>query len=65
MRVELKTPELAVEPRTWVQYEQGLVMAIRQGWVEVRQRRSQVKKMNAEAGEIGVRPRHAAVSGLH
>jgi hypothetical protein len=34
MRVELKkTPEFAVEPRMWVQHEQGLVLALRPGWV--------------------------------
>ena len=53
MRVELKTPELAVEPRTLVKNEPALVMALRPGWVEVGQRRSEMKKIGVEAGEIG------------
>jgi hypothetical protein len=49
----------------WVQHEQGLVL-VRPGWVELGQRHSQMKKSNAETGEVGVcPPRHAAVSGLH
>jgi AraC family transcriptional regulator len=46
----------------WVQHEQGLVMALRPGWVEVGQRRSEMKKINYKAGEIGVwGPRHIKV----
>ena len=54
MRVEHHVPELAVEPRMWVQYEQGLEMALRAGWAEVGQRRSQMKKINVAGGELGV-----------
>jgi AraC family transcriptional regulator len=38
----------------WVQHEQGLVMALCPGWVEVGQRRSQMRRINLEAGELGV-----------
>ena len=54
MRVELKTLKLDVEPRMWVEYELGLGMALRPGWAEVGQRRSQMKKINVEGGELGV-----------
>ena len=58
MRVELNTPKLAVEPRMWVKDENALAMALAPGWLEVGQRRSEMKKINYEAGEMGVCPRH-------
>ena len=61
MRVEHQLPELAVEPRMWVQYEQHLAMALSPGWVEVGQRHSEMKKTNLEAGEMAVCPRHDKV----
>ena len=54
MRVGHHPFESAVEPRMWVQPEQGLVMALRPGWVESGQSRSEMKKINVEAGEMGV-----------
>jgi len=56
MRVELKTPEFDVEPRMLVN-EPVLAMALRPGWVEVGPRRSEMKKINFEAGEVNVCPR--------
>jgi len=54
MKVELKTPEFDVEPRMLVKNEPVLAMALRPGWVEVGQRRSEMKKINFEAGEIAM-----------
>src|SRR5215469_4621791 len=61
MRVELKTPEFDVEPRMLVPDEPVLSMALRPGWVEVGQRRSEMKKINYQAGEAGMGPRHDKV----
>jgi len=61
MRVELKTPEFDVEPRMLVSGEQVLVMALRPGWIEVGPRRSEMKKINFEAGEVNVCPRDSKV----
>jgi len=61
MRVELETPELDVEPRMLVKNEPVLAMALRPGWVEVGQRRSEMKKINFEAGEVNVCPRDIKV----
>jgi AraC family transcriptional regulator len=58
MRVELNTPKLAVEPRMWVKDENALAMALAPGWLEVGPRRSEMKKINYAAGEMGVCPRH-------
>jgi AraC family transcriptional regulator len=54
MKVELKTPEFDVEPRMLVKNEPVLAMALRPGWVEVGQRRSEMKKINFEAGEMAM-----------
>ena len=54
MRVELKTPEFDVEPRTLVKNEPVLAMALRPGWVEVGPRRSEMKKISFEAGEMAM-----------
>jgi AraC family transcriptional regulator len=59
MKVELEAPEAAVELRMWVQREQVLAMALRPGWLEVGPSRSEIKRVNYEAGEMGVCPRHA------
>src|SRR5262249_5784007 len=61
MRVELETPESADEPRMWVLHEQVLAMALRPGWVEVGPSRSEINRLNYEAGEMGVCPRHTEV----
>ena len=53
MRVEVKTPEFDVEPRMLVN-EPVLAMALRPGWVEVGPRRSEMKKINFEAGDVNV-----------
>ena len=54
MKVELKTPEFDVEPRTLVKNEPVLAMALRPGWVEVGPRRSEMKKISFEAGEMAM-----------
>src|SRR5215471_2913098 len=61
MRVEHRPPELAIEPQMYLQYEQHLAMALSPGWVEVGQRRSEMKKTNLGAGEMAVCPRHRKV----
>ena len=61
MRVELRTPEFEVEPRMLVPGEPVLSMALRPGWVEAGQRHSLMKKINYEAGEVGMGPRHDKV----
>ena len=38
----------------WVQCEQGRVMALGPGWIEVGQRRSEMKKINVGDGDLGV-----------
>jgi AraC family transcriptional regulator len=45
----------------WVLHEQVLAMALRPGWVEAGPSRSQIKRVNYEAGEMGVCPRHTEV----
>ncbi|MBV9441946.1 MAG: hypothetical protein JO217_04565 [Acidobacteriaceae bacterium] len=67
MRVEHHLPELAIEPQMCLQYEQHLAMALSPGWVEVGQRRSEMKKTNLGAGEMAVCPRHQGMawSSLH
>jgi AraC family transcriptional regulator len=63
MRVELKRPEFDVEP--WMaKNEPVLAMALRPGWVEVGARRSEMKKINFEPGEVSVCPRPAWI-GTH
>jgi len=57
MKVELKTPEFDVEPR--MRPAHSLAMALHPGWVEVGLRRSEMKKINFEAGEVNVCPRPA------
>jgi AraC family transcriptional regulator len=64
MRVELKTPEFDVEPRMMVKYEPVLAMALRPGWVEAGPRRSGMKKINLEAGEMAVCDVWLGVHGL-
>jgi AraC family transcriptional regulator len=61
MRVELEMPEFVVEPRMLVKNEPVLAMALRPGWVEVGQRRSEMKKTNFAAGEMNVCPRDIKV----
>ena len=65
MRVEFNTPELAVEPRVLVQYEHVLRMALRPGWVEIGQRRPEMKKTNFVAGEMVLCPRIRVWLGAH
>src|SRR5215467_10499454 len=54
MRIELKTPEFDVEPRMLVKNKPVLAMALRPGWVEVGPRRSEMKKINFEPGEMAL-----------
>jgi len=56
MKVELKTPEFDVEPRM-AKNQPVLAMALRPGWFEVGPRRSEMRKINFEAGEVNVCPR--------
>jgi AraC family transcriptional regulator len=58
MRIEVETPEFDVEPLMRVQCEPVLTMNLRPGWAEVGERRSEMKKINYEPGEIVVWPGH-------
>ena len=51
MRVDLQPPELAVEPWMCMQHEPVLAMALHPAWLEVGQRRSEMKKINYKTGE--------------
>ena len=54
MRVELDIPESGVEPRIWVEHEQVLVMALCPGSIVVGSRRSEMKRLNDQAREMGI-----------
>ena len=58
MRVELKTPELAVEPRLWVRHEQGLATLLGPGSIEWGSKRSAMERVDYAPGDLGMCPRH-------
>jgi AraC family transcriptional regulator len=58
MRVELKMPELAVEPRLWVGHEQGLATLLGPGSIEWGSRRSAMERVDYAPGDLGMCPRH-------
>jgi AraC family transcriptional regulator len=58
MRVGLNVPEPVTEPRIWVQDGHVLAMALRPGSIETGFRRSEMRRVDYDAGEIGLIPRH-------
>jgi AraC family transcriptional regulator len=58
MRVELNVPESVAEPRLWVKHQPVLAMALRRGSVEMGLRRSEMRRLTYDAGEMSLIPRH-------
>ena len=58
MRVELNVPESVKEPRLWVKHQPVLAMALRRGSIEMGLRRSEMKRLTYDAGEMSLVPRH-------
>jgi hypothetical protein len=58
MRVELNVPESVREPRMWVRHGHILAMALRPGSMEKGLRRSEMRRVKHDAGEMGRIPRH-------
>ena len=69
MRVQLDVPESLVEPCIRVEHEQVLAMALCAGSIVVGSRRSQMKRLKYQAGELGICPRGTEVwfgnDGIH
>jgi len=61
VRVELDVPESLVEVRIKVEHDQVLAMALRPGTIMVGSRRSELKRLNYQAGEMGICPRGTEV----
>ena len=57
MRVELDVPEPRVESHIRVEHEQVLAMALSPGSITVGSRSSEMKRLNYQAGEMGICPR--------
>ena len=57
MRVELDVPESLVEAHIRVGHEQVLAMALSPGSIRLGSRRSEMKRLNYQAGEMGICPR--------
>src|SRR5712664_1870997 len=58
MRVELNVPEPVTEPRLWVKHQPVLAMALGPGSIEVGSRRSEMRRLRFDAGEMSLGPRH-------
>src|ERR1700737_3212548 len=58
MRVELNVPQSGTEPRMWVKHHPVLAMALRRGSVEMGLRRSEMRRLPYDAGELSLVPRH-------
>jgi AraC family transcriptional regulator len=58
MRVELNVPEPVTEPRLWVKHQPVLAMALGPGSIEVGSRRSEMRRLRFDAGEMSLVPRH-------
>ena len=58
MRVELNVPEPVTEPRLWVKHQPVLAMALGLGSIEVGSRRSEMRRLRFDAGEMSLVPRH-------
>jgi hypothetical protein len=58
MRVELNVPEPVTEPRLWVKHQPVLAMALGLGSIEVASRRSEMRRLRFDAGEMSLVPRH-------
>jgi AraC family transcriptional regulator len=58
MRVELIVPEPVREPRMWVKHQPVLAMALRPGSIEMGLRRSEMRRLTYNAGEMSLVPRH-------
>src|SRR5260370_13957100 len=54
MRVELNVPEPVTEPRLWVKHQPVLAMALAPGSIEVGSRRSEMRRVRYDAGEMSV-----------
>src|SRR4030088_3430533 len=69
MRVELNVPESVTEPRLWVKHQAVLAMALRPGSFELGLRRSEMIRLDYDAGEMSLVPRHFEkwfrTDGLH
>jgi AraC family transcriptional regulator len=61
MRVELDVPESLVEPRIWLEHEQVVAIALCPGSIMVGSRRSEMKRLNYQTGEMGICPRGTEV----
>ena len=58
MRVELNVPESVTESRMWVKHQPLLAMALGPGSIEVGSRRSEMRRLRFDAGEMSLVPRH-------
>jgi len=58
MRVELHVPDSGAEPRMWVKHQTVLAMALRRGSFEMGLRRSEMRRLTYDAGEMSLVPRH-------
>jgi len=57
IKLEIITPESAMEPRIWVDRQPRLGLALQPGSIEVGLRRSEMKKVIYDTGEIRLTPR--------
>jgi AraC family transcriptional regulator len=58
MRVEIDVPGSVTEPRLWVKRQPVLAMALRRGSIEMGLRRSQMRRLTFDVGEMSLVPRH-------
>jgi AraC family transcriptional regulator len=58
MRVEIEVPGSVTEPRLWVKRQPVLAMALRRGSIEMGLRRSQMRRLTYDAGEMSLAPNH-------
>ena len=58
MRVEIDVPGAVTEPRLWVKRQPVLAMALRRGSIEMGLRRSEMRRLTYDAGEMSLVPRH-------
>jgi AraC family transcriptional regulator len=58
MRVGLNVPGPVTEPRIWVEHGHVLAMALRPGSIETGLGRSAMRRVDYDAGEMGLIPRH-------
>jgi AraC family transcriptional regulator len=58
MRVELNVPESVRETRFWIKHQPVLAMALQPGSIEIGLRRSELKRLTVDAGEMSLVPNH-------